>query len=358
MNAPANIDSATLHSIELEQEILGAVLVANSALEIIEREVSAEHFSEPLHGQLFETLASVRDAHGIITPALVIASMGGDASTIILEGMTLGQYVARIAAAACVPRNAKAYAKQIREFADRRKILATAEIMSIGIQSNQPAVDIAGAGIELLDEIATRASAGATPQVSLREANDKSLSRMQYGMQNPGKLAGMSWGLAELDSKTGGLKRGEMFVMAGRPGMGKTALALCVARATAAAGEPTFFASLEMGDVSLSDRNLADVAFERQRPIPYYDIANGTLNEAQARRIIEAARLQREWPLTIDPAPGLTVSQIAARVRRHKQALERQGLRLGPVIVDHMHIVRPSNRTYQRRPLDLRSSDV
>jgi replicative DNA helicase len=135
-----------------------------------------------------------------------------------------------------------------------------------------------------------------------------------------------------------------MFVMAGRPGMGKTALALCVARATASAGEPTFFASLEMGDVSLSDRNLADVAFERHRPIPYYDIANGTLNEAQARRVIEAARLQRELPLTIDPAPGLTISQIAARARRHKQILERQGLRLGPVIVDHMHIVRPSKR--------------
>ncbi len=151
--------------------------------------------------------------------------MGGDANATVLEGVTLGQYVARLAAAACIPGNARAYAKQIREFADRRKILATAETMSIGIQSNQPAADIAGAGIELLDEIATRASAGATPQVSLREANDKSLARMQYGMQNPGKLAGMSWGLAGLDSKTGGLKRGEMFVMAGRPGMGKTALA-------------------------------------------------------------------------------------------------------------------------------------
>jgi replicative DNA helicase len=344
MNAPANIDHAAVSSIELEQEILGAVLVTNSALEIIEREVSAEDFSEPLHGQLFETFASVRDMHGVITPSLVTASMGADASAIILEGVTLGQYVARIAAAACVPGNAKAYAKQIREFSDRRKILATRETLSIGIQGNQPAADIAGAGIELLDEIATRASAGSTPQVSLREANDKSLARMQYGMQNPGKLAGMSWGLAGLDSKTGGLKRGEMFVMAGRPGMGKTALALCVARATAAAGEPSLFFSLEMGDVSLSDRNLADLAFERHRPIPHYDLANGTLNDGQARRIIEAARLQREWPLTIDPAPGLTVSQIAARARRQKQILERQGRRLGPVFVDHMHIVRPSNR--------------
>jgi replicative DNA helicase len=344
MNAPANIDRAALHNIEIEQGALGAVLLYNAAFDIIEREVSAGDFFEPLHSEIFEAFGRLRDAHGTITPALVIASIGGDASQIIVEGITRGQYIARLAAEGTTIINARSYAEMIREFSNRRKILATAETISIGIQGNQPAADIAGAGIELLDEIASKASAGSTPQVSLREANDKSLARMQHGMQNPGKLAGMSWGLAGLDNKTGGLKRGEMFVMAGRPGMGKTALALCVARATASAGEPTFFASLEMGDVSLSDRNLADVAFERQRPIPYYDIANGTLNDGQARRIIEAARLQREWPLTIDPAPGLTVSQIAARARRHKQILERQGRRLGPVIVDHMHIVRPSNR--------------
>jgi replicative DNA helicase len=343
MNAPANIDQAAVSSVELEQEILGAVFHQNSALDAIEREISAGDFSEPLHSQIFETLAEVRNAHGIITPALVIAAMGGDASAIVQDGVTLGQYVARLAANSCIPGHVKAYAKQIREFADRRKILATAETLSIGIEANRPSAEIAGAGLELLDEIATRAVGGST-QVWLREANDKSLAQMQHGMQNPGKLAGMSWGLRGLDSKTGGLKRGELFILAGRPGMGKTALAICIARSTAAAGEPTFLASLEMGDVSVSDRSLADAAFERNRPIPYYDIANGTLNSAQAERVIEAARQQRDWPLKIDPAPGLTVSQIAARARRHKQTLERQGLRLGPVIVDHMHIVKPSNR--------------
>src|ERR1700737_5514540 len=120
-SAPANIDHATLCSIELEQEILGAALVANSAVEVIEREVSAEDFSEPLHGQIFETFANVRDMHGVITPSLVIASMGGDASAIILEGVTLGQYVARIAADACIPGKAKTSAKKIRGFPPRRK---------------------------------------------------------------------------------------------------------------------------------------------------------------------------------------------------------------------------------------------
>lgn len=344
MNAPVKIDNAALCSIELEQEVLGAALVTNSAFDVIERAVSSDDFSEPLHSQLFETFGKVRDAHGIITPALVIASMGGDASVVVVEGTTLRQYVARIAAAASIPRNVAAYAKQIREFSARRKILAMAETMSMGVQNNQPAADIAGSAIELLDEIATTASAGSTPQISIRDAGEKAIERMQYGMQNPGKLAGMSWGLKGLDIKTGGLKRGELFILAGRPGMGKTALAICVARATASAGEPTFLSSLEMGGVSVADRSLADLAYDQRDRIPYYDIANGTLSDAQARRVIEAARLQREWPLQIDPAPGLTVSQIAARARRQKQALERQGRRLGPVIVDHMHIVKPSNR--------------
>jgi replicative DNA helicase len=299
MNALVKIDDAALGSIELEQEVLGAVLVANSAFDVIERAVSADDFSEPLHSQLFETFTNINASHGIITPSLVIASMGGDASFMVVPDTTLGQYIARLAAFASIPRNAAAYAKQIREFSSRRKILAMAETMSIGIQSNQPAADIAGGAIELLDEIATAASAGSTPQVSIREANDKSLARMQYGMQNPGKLAGMSWGLKGLDSKTGGLKRGELFILAGRPGMGKTALAICIARATASGGEPTFLSSLEMGDVSVSDRSLADLAFDRRSPIPYYDIANGTLTDAQAQRVIDAARIQREWPLQI-----------------------------------------------------------
>jgi replicative DNA helicase len=344
MNSPANIDNADFHNIEVEQEALGAVLVHNPALEVIEREISAGDFFEPVHSEIFEAFQRVRDAHGIIKPALVIASIGGDASQIIVQGTTRGQYIAKLAAAGCIPGNVIAYAKQIREFANRRKILAMAETMALGVQANQPAADIAGGAIELLDEIAMAASAGSTPQVSLREAADKSLERMQWGMQNPGRLAGISWGLRSLDDKTGGLKRGELIVLAGRPGMGKSALAECVAGSTASAGEPTFLSSLEMGDISVADRILADQAYDRNDRIAYYDIAAGNVSNRQAERLIEVRRRLNDWPLFIDPTPGLTVSQIAVRTCRHKQALERKGQRLGPVIVDHMHIVRPSNR--------------
>jgi replicative DNA helicase len=344
MNGPASIDFATLHNIEIEQELLGAVLINSSVFDVIENKLTASDFFEPLHSEIFDAVANVGATHGVMTLALIIASIGSDASQIIVEGMTRRQYIARLAAEASLPHNALAYAKQIREFADRRKMLAMVETVSIGIQSNQPAADIAGGAIELLDEIAMATSAGSTPAVSLREAADKSLERMQYGILNPGKLAGISWGLRSLDNKTGGLKRGELFILAGRPGMGKSALAECIARSTASAGEPTFLSSLEMGDISVADRILADQAYDQRDPIAYYDIAAGKVSNRQAERLIEAKRQMNDWPLTIDPTPGLTVSQIAARARRLKQALERKGRRLGPVIVDHMHIVRPSNR--------------
>lgn len=346
MNASqlAQYDPASLSSIEIEQALLGAILNSNSIFDVVEPIVLPVDFHEPLHAQLFETFADVHKTGGLINLALVIAAMGGDGQALIADGMTPAKYAARLAAEAVSIREAPAYAKQIKEFANRRKALSAAELIVAGVNANQSSAVVAGAGIELLDEIAVSASAISTPKVSLREANEKSLARMQHGMQNPGQLAGISSGLTELDRQTGGLKRGEVVVLAGRPGMGKTALALCISRASAAAGEPTLFFSLEMGDVSLSDRNLADVAFDPRSPSPYYNIANGQVTNAQAERLIDAARRQREWPLTIDPAPGLTVSQIAGRARKHQQVFARQGKRLGPVFVDHMHIVRPTNR--------------
>ena len=120
MNALAKIDNAALCSIELEQEILGSVIISNIAATVLEREVFASDFSEPLHSQISEAICRVHCEHGSVSPSLIIAAMGGDASVTVGDGTTLGQYIARLAAAACVPGAVKAYAKQLREFANRR----------------------------------------------------------------------------------------------------------------------------------------------------------------------------------------------------------------------------------------------
>ena len=345
MNSQTPIqESAALYSLDLEQALLGALLNANSVFDIVEPLIVADDFSESLHGQIFQTIEETRRTGGMVTLHLVIAAMGGFGPGLIADGMTASQYVARLAAAAVSIREAPAYAKQIREFANRRQILSAGEIMSAGVFNNQQSADVASAAIGLLDEITAKSAAGSTPQISIGAADDDALTRMQWGMQNPGKLAGISWGLRGLDQKTGGLKRGELFILAGRPGMGKTALAVCIANATAQDNQPTLMFSLEMGAISLADRGLADIAYNRDHPIPYYAIANGTVSDRDAERVIAAARKRRDWPLVVDPAPGLTMAQIAARARRAQQKLAQKGLRLGPVIVDHLHLIAASRR--------------
>src|SRR5262249_16385940 len=103
------------------------------------------------------------------------------------------------------------------------------------------------------------------------------------------------------------------------------------------------FFSLEMPAKTLSGRALTDAIFDHRDPIAYFDAANGRLTDFQAQRIIDAQREFRP-PFEIDPQGGLTVSQIAARARRHQQTLARQGKTLDTVWIDHLHLIRASER--------------
>jgi replicative DNA helicase len=112
----------------------------------------------------------------------------------------------------------------------------------------------------------------------------------------------------------------------------------------AATGTVGLFFSLEMGSVSIADRALADMTFDDREPIEYERIGRGLISDREAERLIDARRAFKDLPLKIDEQPNLSFAQIASRARKWAQRLERKGKRLGIVWVDHMHIVRPSDR--------------
>ncbi|WP_051380510.1 replicative DNA helicase [Bradyrhizobium sp. WSM1743] len=353
MNAPARIgtmpapivsDGHQRAAIEVEQALLGAILCHPEGLGFAERHVMADDFIEATHRELFARFLQAREQGRAINHQLARAFLADFGEAPLVDGMNVNQYVARLYAEATGLLNVADFARTVREMADQRRLAAISEQIADDVRRGADVRAATLDAIDALDAVAAQSDGAAVRQVSLREANQISLERMQFAIQNPGLLPGLSWGLKSLDEKTGGLKAGELLVLAGRPGMGKTALGVCIARNVARAGDPVFFSSLEMGAVSLSDRSLADGAYQRCRPIPYYAIANGALSSQEAERVIEAARVQRDWPLKIDPAPGLTISQIAGRARRYSQALARQGKRLGLIVVDHLHIAKPSNR--------------
>jgi replicative DNA helicase len=349
MNAPiqqTQFDPLSLHSIELEQALLGAILNANSVFDLIEPLVSVEDFFEPLHHHIFRTIAQQRASGGVITLPLVRAALGSDSSvTIGVSSMTVGQYVARLASEAITVREAPSYARQIREFANKRRVLETFDAVTAGINGNLPSADIASAAIAELDAIAAVNSASAK-DMHVSEAVDAALARMQFGILNPGKLHGITWGLRDLDERTGGLRPSQLVIAAGRPGMGKSALATTVARLMAEAGHPVLFITLEMGAGEIASRAIADACFSARdrNPMAYTDFETGKISSYQGERAIEAGRLLKTLPIKFVQQGGLSMGQIAAKARKHKVELERKGQKLDAVIIDHIGLVKASNR--------------
>lgn len=337
-------DLAGLASLQCEQALLGAILLHNEAIDRVGGVVQASDFSEPLHSDLFTLFAEMRREGRAITPMLVVAALGQSGRAEISPGRPVSQYIARLASAATTIVNAPDFARTIRECADRRRMRDIAGLLNAGIGEAQNPAALASQAIDQLDAIVSEQPRAQSNVTWIGDAAARSLDRMQWGMQNPGKLSGVSWGLRDLDAKTNGLQRGDLIILAGRPGMGKSGVALSGIRQSAEAGNNVLLFSLEMGDVSISDRVLSDITYADGAEIPYHSISRGAVSDAQAERLVLAAEAMRRLPVRIDQTAALSVPQMAARARRHKQKLERAGETLDLMIVDHMHLVKASER--------------
>jgi replicative DNA helicase len=335
------------HSIEAEQALLGAVIVhSGAAFELVDRRqpLLPGDFFEPLHQALWDAFQREHAAGHRLDLQLAKLSLGQLGGIQIQgEGLTVASYIARLAAAATTVINAPDYARIIRDHSNRRKLIDTAEALLLNARSDMPPADCASAAIETIDECTVRPNRRST-RVDIFEASGRSLERMQQGISRDGRISGVSTGVRDLDARLGGLQPGDLIILAGRPGMGKSGVAVSVARAAAFNDVPTAYFSLEMNEVSLADRVLAEMCFDNRDPITYESIARGTVTMSQGARVFEARHRLANLPLTIETQGGLSMSQIATRSRKINDKLEKQGRRLGLLIVDHMHIVAASSR--------------
>jgi replicative DNA helicase len=198
-------ERTALHSIEAEQALLGAILIYNEAIDFAELYVAAEYFYEPIHQFLYQRFSDSRH-EGFCFDTVLTSAWLGKAGYTNIAGITLNEYVARLAASATTIINTPDYAKTIREFFDRRKLIDVADNLKSGVAGGQHAADLAATGIEYLDEIAAASSSLHNRKVDVGAAADQSIERMTFGMQNPGKLRGTPTGLSQLDRQINGLQ--------------------------------------------------------------------------------------------------------------------------------------------------------
>jgi replicative DNA helicase len=332
------------HSIEAEQQLLGAILTNNDIFDRVAAIIGPQHFYDPVHARIFETAAARITRNALASPVTLRAFLEEDEGLKELGGPA---YLVKLAGAAISTYAARDYAQMIYDLAIRRELITLghdiagrAARVEIG---SEPADQIVEAEQKLYN-LAEQGKSDTGFQSFLRAVKD-AVDVANAAYQRDGGLAGLATGLDDMDQKLGGLHRSDLLILAGRPSMGKTSLATNIAFNVARAyrrgqlpdgtqgavdGGVVGFFSLEMSAEQLASRILSEAA-----EIPSHKIRRGDMDEEEFRRFVEAAKSLESCPLFIDDTAALPISQLAARARRLKRT---HGLDL--LIVDYLQLVR------------------
>ncbi len=342
---PATADPMP-HSIEAEQQLLGAILTNNDVFDRISAIVRKEHFYDPVHARIFEVASARIARNALASPVTLKAFMEEDEGLRELGGAA---YLVRLAGAAVSAFAARDYAQIVRDLALRRELIR----LGSEISARAARVDIASEPADQIVEaeqslyrLAEQGRPDTGFQSFLRAVTDAVIIA-NAAYQRDGMLSGLSTGLVDLDRKLGGLHRSDLLIIAGRPSMGKTSLATNIAFNIARAyrkgrlpdgsegavnGGVVGFFSLEMSAEQLAARILSEAS-----EVPSEQIRRGDMTEAEFRRFVDAAKALESCPLYIDDTAALPISQLAARARRLKRT---QGL--DALFVDYLQLVRPA----------------
>jgi replicative DNA helicase len=335
-------------NVEAEQALLGAILVNNEAFYRVSDFLEPQHFFEPVHRVIFEVAAQIIRANKVATPVTIKTFLPTD---LAIGDINLAQYLARLAAEATTVINAEDYGRTIYDLAIRRALIGLGEDV-VNVAYDAPVEQTPQSQIEeaerRLFELAEKGQYDGGFH-AFETALLSAIDMASAAYKRDGHLSGMATGLADLDRLMGGLQPSDLIIIAGRPGMGKSALGtnigFNVARAWRGEVQPdghmrtvdggiVGFFSLEMSSEQLATRIVAE-----QSGVPSADIRRGRISEDQFARIVAAAREMQEVPFYLDQTGGLSISQLAARARRLKR---QRGLDL--LIVDYIQLLQGSSR--------------
>ena len=342
----AGISDALPHNIEAEQQLLGAILTNNDIYDRVAAIIGPQHFFEPTHARIFEVAASRIAKNNLASPVTLKAFLEDDEGLNELGGAA---YLVRLAGAAISGFAARDYAQMIYDLAIRRELIG----LGREISDKAAKIDIASEPKEQIVEaeqalyaLGEQGQTDSGFQSFLKAVTD-AVNVANAAYQRDGGLAGISTGLTDMDKKLGGLHRSDLLILAGRPSMGKTALATNIAFNVAKAyqkgvrhdgtegavnGGVVGFYSLEMSAEQLAARILSEAS-----EVPSEQIRRGDMTEEEFRRFVEAAKQLEACPLYIDDTPALPISQLAARARRLKRT---HGLDV--LFIDYLQLVRPA----------------
>ena len=316
------------HNIEAEQALLGAILINNDAFYRVSDFLKPTHFFEPVHQKIFEIADTLIRMGKTATPITLKTFLPPDLD---IAGLNPSQYLARLAAEATTIINAEDYGRTIYDLSVRRDLIQVGDDMvnvayeaPVEFSPNQQIEDVERRLYELAE--VGRYGGGF---LRFTEAMKTAVDMAARAFYRDGHLSGIATGLKVLDEQMGGLQPSDLIIIAGRPGMGKTALATNIAynvarvwrnnvlpdgRSETIDGGIVGYFSLEMSAEQLATRIISE-----RTEIPSSRIRRGSIEQSDFERITDGVREMQTIPLYIDETGGLTISHLAARARRLKR---------------------------------------
>ena len=320
-------------NLEAEQALLGYLLMTNDGFHMIEGMVEPEHFADPAHQRIFEIARQmVIDQNSSASPTILARRLRDDFALEDLGGIA---YIGELAANALSFIDPRSYAAEIADLYARRLLIATTEEAATEAYASGSERSARQQIEDLEQKLFTIAATGRRPGDGLRAFGAVSQAMLQQvsdAMQRGTGIIGVPTGLADLDRKIGGLSPTHLIILAARPAMGKTGLAVTIGLNAAKAGHRTAIFSLEMSAEELTQRMLASEA-----SVDSDKARRGALSSAEFQRMLEHRDALAELPLWIEDAAGLTPAQIKAQARR----LARTAGGLDLLIVDYLQLLEP-----------------
>jgi len=332
------IDRLPPQSREAERSVLGSMLRENGVIgDVFQIITKPDAFYADAHQKLFQAIIDLYEkGHPVDTVTLADRLL----ELKHLEDVGSYAYLAELWDAAPTAANAEYYARIVRDKAIIRNLIhAGNEILRDAYDQSTSADDLLGTAERKILDIAEMGVTGQTTtlQEAIREAYDRIDVRAERGHMS---ISGLATGFIDLDEITAGLQNSELIIVAARPSVGKTSIALNFARHVAVEErQPVFFVSLEQSRIELAERLLCC-----QARVDSHKLRKGHLGTADHQKLIEGGDQLREAKLFIDDSPGQGMLRIAANARRLKL---RHGIRL--VVIDYLQLIDPDNRRDNRQ---------
>lgn len=325
-------DKMMPHSIEAEQSVLGSMFLSKYAIEKAMEELDKSIFYLDSHAKIFEVLCDLKDQNRPIDITTVTAELEKRELLKQVGGIEyLGEVISSVASAA----NIDEYIKIVLEKAIRRRLIETSlEIEKEGYSSPETINELLdNAEKKMLNVVKTRRG---TEFRKIQDVLNKAQSDIEKLSMSGGEITGLSTGFDEIDNKTSGLHPNELIIIAARPAMGKTALALNLATNIAIRNNKSVAVfNMEMGAEQLISRMIA-----AEGQIPQGRLRNGTLHKNDWKKMDEAIERLADTKIYIDDTPGMTIAEIRAKCRRLASSTND----LGVIIIDYLQLINGSSK--------------